>query len=345
MMRYWLAIWFGIGCCSIQAQDGNRTSLFDTLHALGDIHIRLVYPFDSLYKSRQDDIEAVVDIRAGSQMLLENEEMKLNLRGKFRRMKCTSMPPLMLNFKKGMLRDMGLTETDDIKLVTHCIDGEEGIQNLEEEFLCYQLYASLTPYAYRVAWVRVKYCSATSPDSCIESQGFLLEPDKDLAKRLDLEERKRYNIAEDSLDRSAYGQMTTFNFLVGNRDWSVVANRNCKLFYNPATQRYIPIPYDFDFANIVGATYRRETFVEGIQHPFDRIYQGEYFEPHSGQFLKDLLSHEVNLVAILEDETNRIDRHRRKKISRYFDQLFRSIEKNEAGEMRFGMISPYKGNL
>ena len=343
-MRFFTLCFF-LGLYSVvYSQDRSSVSLFDTLYSQKAVQLTLTYPFDSLYKSNNEEIEARISIRTEAGLMLRNEPMVISLRGKFRRMKCT-MPPLLLNFKKSTLKEMGLATIDEMKLVTHCIAGPEGQQNLAEEFLIYQLYETLTPVSYKSLWVNVEYCNLSNPDECIQSVGFLLEPDKVISSRLGIEEKKLYNVPEDSIHFDTYGLAAAFNFLIGNRDWSIIASRNAKLFYQPSLGKFVVIPYDFDYANIVGASYRRETLPQGMVHPFDRIYQGEYYGTRSGEILKSFYMFEKILSAKLFSAVNPLDDERRRQISRYFNQWFDMIKKSKVTELPYGIICPYTGGL
>lgn len=319
-------------------------SLFDKLAGHQNVSITLTYTFDSLYKTNREELDALVDIWTDSVCFATKIPLSLSLRGKFRRMKC-SMPPLLLNFKKSTLRDLQLASIDEIKLVTHCLNGEEGIQNLQEELLAYQIYQKLTPYSYRTIWIQVKYCNSEVEGECFTSAGILLEPDKVLSERLGVEEKKMYNIPADSIHYTSYSLSTAFNFLIGNRDWSIASSRNAKLFYDPDSSAYIIIPYDFDYANIVGASYRRETLPKVMVHPFDRMYQGEYFPEKAGQILKSFLVYEKIIQETVREADNTMDKERRKKIERYFDCLFDLVRKTKEKDLGYGLICPYQGDL
>lgn len=319
-------------------------SIFDTLYVLEDVRITLTYPFDSLYKTNQDEIEATITIESKSGILFENEELKLNLRGKFRRMKC-EMPPLMLNFKKSMLRDAGLNKIDDIKLVTHCLTTPEGQTNLQKEYLCYKLYENISPYAYRTLWLTVTYIDALSIEESVTSAGFLIEPDKSMMARYGVIEKKLFNVAEDSINFESYSAMAAFNCMIGNRDWSIIMSRNAKLFFDPVIGQYIVIPYDFDYSNVVGASYRRESRPETMVHPYDRIYQGEYFVNRSGEILTSFLRQKEKVLENIDQSNGLMDNATRKKIAKYCETWFQFVSKVPAAELTYGMVIPYKGGL
>ena len=319
-------------------------SLFDSLYKENNIKVTLTYPFDSIYSSNQSEIESLISIETNNGYLMKNETITLNLRGKFRRMKC-SMPPLLLNFKKSVLRDLHLSPIDELKLVTHCLPNQEGQENLEEERMCYQLYEALTPNAYRTIWLTVTYRNASHIGDSIISSGFFLEPDKVISSRLGLSERKLFNISEDSLQFETYSLAAAFNFMIGNRDWSIVMSRNAKLFFNDSIYKYVVIPYDFDYSNIVGASYRRETRPETMLHPYDRLYEGEYFNSRSGDILISFTALKPIILDRVNSASNPMEENDRKKIYKYLETWFKEIEKSKPDELKYGMVCPYKGGL
>lgn len=327
-----------------QARGQTGVSLFDTLYGQKEVRLTLTYPFDSLYKTNKEEITAAISIETSEGVMLQNEAMALNLRGKFRRMKC-SMPPLMLNFKKSTLHRLNLNGADEIKLVTHCLSTPEGEENLEEERLCYQLYEALTPYSYRTIWVTVTYRDSLHQNKPITASGFLLEPDKDISSRLGVIERKLFNLTQDSLDMESYGRAAAFNFMIGNRDWSVVMSRNAKLFYAQEKNKYVVLPYDFDYSNLVSPSYRRETRPEGMKNALDRIYQGEYFADQAGTILKSFSASRSILISQLTAANNPISEGKRKNIARYFDAWFDYIDKNPVGALKYNIVIPYTGSL
>lgn len=335
-------------CCFftsfLPAQDSALTSLFDTLYQLKDIHIRLNYTFDSLVKSNNEEIPARISIESASGKFMVNVPMALNLRGKFRRMKC-EMPPLLLNFKKSTLKELNLSSIDEMKLVTHCIPGKEGQENLQEEMLCYQMYEALTPNAYRTIWVTMEYSNVANHDSTFSSVGFLIEPDKVMAARLHAAEKRKFNVSQDSVVYESYRLVAAFNFMIGNRDWDLVAGRNAKLFLDQQYGKYIVVPYDFDYANVVAPSYRREIMQEPMQHPFDRIYDGYYFRDKCAETLKYFLTKEDTIQSVIANANNPLSAERRKKISGYIEDWFKWVKKISVDDLQYGVVCYYKGGL
>lgn len=344
IMRYNLLLLAFWAYTTLTAQEKSRISLFEKLSQEDSITLTLSYPFDSLIKSNNRDIEALISISTKNGMLLDEQPLSLTIRGKYRRMKC-SFPPLLLNFKKSMLKTLDLANVDEIKLVTHCVDGPEGIQNLQEERMLYQVYETVTPRSYKTIWVNVFYCDIDHPEIRDTSSGFLIEPDPDVASRLGVCEKKMFNLNEDSLQYESYANTAAFNFMIGNRDWSIIGARNAKLFYDTAMRKYIAIPYDFDFSNVVGASYRREKLSEGMIHPYDRIYKGEYFTAKAGEMLKTFYVFRDTILNTVRTAPNPLSEERRKQIGKYFEKWFEMIRKNKPGDLPYDCICPYNGGL
>ena len=328
----------------LPAQDSAPMSLFDTLYQLKDIHIRLNYNFDSLVKTNNEEIPARISIESSSGKFMVNVPFTLNLRGKFRRMKC-EMPPLLFNFKKSTLKELHLSSVDEMKLVTHCIPGKEGQENLQEEMMCYQIYEALTPNASRTIWVTMEYSNVANRDSTFSSVGFLIEPDKVMAARLQAAEKRKFNVSQDSVVYESYRLVAAFNFMIGNRDWDLVAGRNAKLFLDQQYGKYIVVPYDFDYANVVAPSYRREIMQEPMHHSFDRIYDGYYFRDKCAESVKYFLSKEDTILNVIAHANNPLPDERRKKISGYIEDWFKWVRKISVDELQYGVVCYYKGGL
>lgn len=343
-MRFTLLLHLILCFASVDAQKQSQLSLFDKLYSLDSLKVTLIFPFDSLTKSNIEEIDGIISIESESGFFLKDEPVGINLRGKYRRLKC-SFPPLLLNFKKSMLKKMNLGNTDEIKLVTHCLEGPEGQANLQEERMIYQVYEAITPFSYKTIWLNIEYMDQGHPDVSIPSAGFLLEPDPVIHSRLGIIEKKVYNEMEDSIEYDSYARVAAFNFMIGNRDWSVVASRNAKLFYDSTLSKYIIIPYDFDYSNVVSPSYRRENLTKEMIHPYDRIYVGEYYKDKAGDMVKSFYEYRQKVTDAVNSSPNPMGDQRRKEINRYFYYWFEMVKHHKASLLPYGTICPYKGGL
>ena len=94
-------------------------SIFDVMNYQEVVEVTLEGDFTTLSNNRRSgEAQAVtvsfVDVAGKAQLW----NAKVTLRGHYRRMRCTAMPPMKLNFKKGALKEAGLAKFDDMKLVT-----------------------------------------------------------------------------------------------------------------------------------------------------------------------------------------------------------------------------------
>jgi len=152
-------------------------------------------------------------------------------------------------------------------------------------------------------------------------------------------------MSEDSIFFESYCHAAAYNYLIGNRDWSIVASRNAKLFYKPDHGKYMVVPYDFDYSNIVGASYRREVLSKDMTHPFDRVYSGEYFQNRSAEILKTFYHFQQPIMEAILTANNPIDADRRKRITKYFNSWFEMVGKSKPEDLIYGSVCRYRNEL
>ena len=100
---------------------------------------------------------------------------------------------------------------------------------LFKEYLIYKLYNVLTDYSFRVRLASVDYISTYQKNKVIRSYGFFIEPIELLAERIqavpvESPALNQKNIIPEMMDRVAI-----FNYMIGNTDWSVPGQHNCKV--------------------------------------------------------------------------------------------------------------------
>ena len=67
--------------------------------------------------------------------------------------------------------------------------------------------------------------------------------------------------------------MSLFEYMIGNTDMSMYKKHNVRLVQTPAGQRF-PVPYDFDYAGLVDASYAIPAKHFGLASVRDRLYLG-----------------------------------------------------------------------
>lgn len=183
--------------------------------------------------------------------------VKLRLRGNFRRKECT-FPPITVNFNKKQVQGSVFEGQDKLKLVTHCRKGHSFSVNTYEEYVAYRLFNQITDKSFRVRLLSVSYEQAGKKPKL--KPGFFIENVDSLARRLDGEHIEPDFIRSKELDPLHLTQAAIFQYLIGNTDFSFIApikGRSCchnTKLVRIATITY-SIPYDFDFSGLVDAPY------------------------------------------------------------------------------------------
>lgn len=308
-------------CCSLQAMsEPNAPSIFDHwANANKMTEVTLSLDFGELEEKRMTPEKMTATLNDGT-----NEyALKVNVRGRFRRRTC-SMPPLKLRFDKKWLAQAGFNNHNDFKLVTHCTDDAAGQENILREQLAYELYRQIAPEAsYRTQVLKVNYID-TRDGSTQTSYAILIEDTDELKDRINGKSAKNiFGISSGQINNEA--QITLFNYMIGNADFSFKMGRNLKFIKQEGDQDFTTVPYDFDFSALVSAKYAghsgktdspREMIWEFNQDPNFASARGQFL------FLKEDLLNTIDNFTLLSNKS-------RKHIHRYVASFFTQLENDQ----------------
>lgn len=208
--------------------------------------------------------------------------LKLRTRGNYRRdPEHCSFAPIRLNLKKGDVAGTLFARQDKLKLVTHCQTYEAGYeQNLLREYLAYRLLHELTSISYDTRLFRVTYVN-THDEKSLTRYGFVIENDKDLAKRNALKKVKIKRVGESEIDAKHQNLIHVFQYMIGNTEYSLVnpePNKDCchnsDVLSATKGPPYIPLAFDFDFSGFVNAPYAQPNPRYPIPNVRVRLYKG-----------------------------------------------------------------------
>ncbi len=318
-----LALW-SLATIPLWSQAG---SIFDRIYQGPEFipHITITANWDSLEHRRQQQTPGSIQFEARDGTT-ETWPVRLEKRGRYRQHVCV-FPPLKLDFKKGQLRRKGLSEHDDIKLVTHCVEDETGKEYLLREYLAYQLLHVLTERALRVQLVDINYLHQVSGQQ-EEHLGILIEDMDQLAERLRLKQppSNRMGFSREDLDLECALRTSLFEYMIGNADWSLFLGRNVKMLQDTFSGRFHSIPYDFDFAGLVNASYAKPNTNHGQRQVTDRVYLGppasrDEMEPLVEEFLakREALENCVHDCVLLSQES-------KEEILAYLRDFFKEVK-------------------
>jgi hypothetical protein len=252
-----------------------------------------------------------------------NKNVRLRSRGAMRNGYC-SFPPISLNFKNAGFQKADVAKIEKIKMVTHCEYGNE--ENLLKEYLVYKLYNVLTDNSFRVRLVKVTYINTSKPKSKpIETYSFLIEPVEMLAERTQAVVVEAENLSQTVIFPEVMNRMAIFNYMIGNTDWSVPSQHNCKVLsvidINRPGMGTI-VPYDFDYSGLVNADYAIPFHELPIKTVRERLYLGICrSEDEFNTALQEFKAHKDDFYKVINDFTL-LDKRTKVDMIEYLDSFF-----------------------
>lgn len=224
-------------------------------------------------KPKEEYLDAILTVHISEEDSI-NGKIRVRSCGDFRNKYC-KLPPIQMNFKKTEFLNDNLRRLGKVKLYTHCITGCE--EYLFKEYMVYRLYNVLTEYSFRVRLARITYNDIYNKKKPVTSYGFFIEPMDLLVERLNaipvgIVPLTQRNILPEMIDR-----MAIFSYMIGNTDWSVSNQHNCKILMKKDLDRPdhdIIIPFDFDYSGIVNTSYAVPGEGLNIKSVCERIYIG-----------------------------------------------------------------------
>ncbi|MDX1666024.1 MAG: hypothetical protein R3350_02295 [Saprospiraceae bacterium] len=251
-------------------------------------------------------------------------DLKLRSRGNVRKEVCY-YPPVKLNFVAGDLDSLGLNpEHDKYKLVIQCRKGDNYKAVTLKEKLAYEIYNLFTPISFRVKPIDILFKDTRGKAKDLELEGFIIETEEELAERNNgvMVERGSANffMTEDY----PTVLMSTFQYLIGNTDWSIYNLHNLKLIKVPEYDKVLVVPYDFDYAGLVGATYAVPHESLPIASVRERLYVGPEFTDEQMEKITALMKEKEEDIMALVDSVpldEREQKYTRSFLEDFFDML------------------------
>lgn len=300
----------------------NSPSIFDLMSHTEVLDLTIETNWRAFDSNRRNGTEYPATIHFKDQYGQPNNWLlKVKLRGNFRRMECSDIPPLKLNFKKKDLAAAGLAKFDDYKLVTHCItDGAAAKELVLKEFLAYKLYNSLTENSFRVQLLNITF-KDTETGETVKQSGFLIEDTAELRNRIGAQKvEERYSLPSTDFNQDQVRQVAVFQYAIGNFDWNLTTSRNVKFVQKDGA--ILAIPYDFDFAVFVDAPYATLNTNIGLKSKADRIYLGfQEALPNLTPTLARLKEQQPQLLQTISD-FKLLKRKTRKNLQNYLNSYF-----------------------
>ncbi len=325
--RGYLFLAFPLLLCSLTfAERQPETSVFDHLGFDEVIRVEIETDLDSLVNTKltEEEMPGIFSYKDKNGKKWQ-WNIELQVRGKFRRRICP-FPPLFVNFSKKELEAAGLNDHNDFKLVTHCVDNEQGDENILREYLTYKLYQIVAKESYRVQLLKIRYRDSES-GSGFTRYGILLEDEDEMRTRFNSRVCEDcYSLPVDSFQIDKLYIHDLFQYMVGNTDWSLKMLRNMKLLRPKDGSGFLVVPYDFDFSGLVSAPYAIPDPTIGIRTVRERRFLG------SAQKVEELsptIEHFKSKKQALMDCIRRfkpLNQEARQEMIEYMESFYRCLD-------------------
>lgn len=308
--------------------------------------VRIEAPITTLTRERSDTEEL------DGQLFYTDENgadralaLEVRARGRYRRKHDTcTFPPLRLDFDKKQVDGTAFAGVNKLKLVTHCKNQGNYEQNVLEEYLAYRILNLLTDKSFRARLLQVDYVDTERDRETDRRYAFLIEDDELLEHRIGSSRAEPKSISYDLLQPEQAALVSVFEYLIGNTDFSMVlgpADDSCchnVLLFVGDGGRYLPIPYDFDFAGLVNARYAKPNPRLKIRRVTTRLYRGNCMHnPYVEDAVAAAMAQREAVMALVDTVPGMDDRTRdrsRRYLSEFYEEMSEpgGIEKRLVGE-------------
>ena len=273
------------------------------------LKVTITAPWRDLVRKRRDRPEYNATVRytdpAGENISVP---ATVTTRGNSR-LKFCDFPPLRLDFKKKDTAGTLFAGQKKLKLVTQCKRSRAYEDYLKSEFTIYRAYNLLSDNSFRVRKVEINYLDESGSIYRSSKIEFFLEDKRSMAARTGFDTIKIKTLKPDRLDGQALSRYAVFQYLVGNTDWAVQAgagdddccHNGVLLGEDGSDGGWIPVPYDFDQAGLIKASYAKPAVGLPIRSVRTRLYRGFCLSnPILDDTIQEFQAIETELIRLFE---------------------------------------------
>jgi len=307
--------------CS-DAQDMRTPPLFQNKNPLA---IRLSLSFKELRRETNDStfIQSTLAFKNGE--VWDTIPIEIRTRGNFRKKNCT-YPPLRMRMKKKDVAGTVFEGTKSVKLVLPCHAGKSGLDLINKEYLCYQLYHPVTNFHLDTRLLDITLVEQGKHENVSQVNGFFIEDDDQLAERSKARVVDSERINPLQLEDTSALRFDLFQYMIANTDFSTTVIHNAEVLLTQEG-RYIPVPYDFDMTGVVNAPYATFDPKWQIERVTDRAYKGYCRNEKVVQFVRqEYISREEAIYQIVDAHSHLFNPKEPQSIKKYLGEFFRILK-------------------
>lgn len=250
------------------------------------LEARLEFSFKEIRKNKVDTVYFPTKLHyKNKEQVWDSIDVKVNGRGHFRRDNCF-FTPIKIKIKKKDNAGTLFEGNQNLKLVMPCYKSGDNNDLVVKEFLCYKLYESISPYNFSTRLMNLTLTDDKSRKSTkYYIKAFLIEDDKQVAKRFNANLLKGYQRNALFMQDSLAALQDVFQYMIGNTDWSSVMQHNVKVMALPSKTK-IPVPYDYDMSGLVNAPYAVVSESIPISNVRERHFRGFCRNQGMGEYVR-----------------------------------------------------------
>ncbi len=224
--------------------------------------------------------------------------VRVKTRGNMRLTIC-NYPPLKLKFNKSDLKQYNLSGLNEMDIVYPCKNGDLYEQFILKEYLAYQIWELVSPYAFHTQLIRFHYINEDGTEAEKVASAFLVEHAEETVDRLKGKENKNTIISTQAVDKTSALNMAMFQFMIGNTDWNIQNRHNLDFFALPGHTLLVTIPYDFDYSGLVGTPYAVPHESLKLSSVNIRYYQGDCYSAEEVEACLEIFrAQKENILAL-----------------------------------------------
>ncbi|HVO34813.1 MAG TPA: hypothetical protein VMT21_04560 [Gemmatimonadales bacterium] len=248
--------------------------------------------------------------------------LRVRARGIWRRANC-DFPPIHLHFSDSAARGTLFHGLHHAKLVVPCRGPDLYEQLILQEYAVYRVLQLLTPASLATRLLRVTYEDEKGRMRPSTRYAFVTEEPDRLAERLHGFVVTGGVPLVSGLSAYQAALLGTFQYFVGNTDWSMPGRHNIAVLV--AEDSSYAVPFDFDWTGVVNAPYAKPLPILPIRTVQERLWRGRCqsaaeLEPILARFeaLRDTITALYRAIPGLEPrEAERTEQ--------YYGEFYRAI--------------------
>jgi len=268
-------------------------------------------------------------------------DIRIRARGNMRK-KNVLLPPLKLDFPKKTLEYLGFKKNDKLKLVLQGDRGKKFRQGLFRENILYKIYQIIDSTHFRTRLVNIQL--KTNKKKKFDLIGFVIEDNVDFAIRNKGQLIEDGIIRYPGIERNQYLKMVFFQYMICNTDWGLYNKHNVKIIQN-SNKEVNAIPYDFDYAGIVGMDYAVPHDRIPVNDVTQAFFRGKEITQEEIEMMLSFFNQKKDTIYDIICNDENLSKGSKKRMVKFIDKFYETLSDKKKWEDKFitpkSLVNPW----